>query len=219
MWTASDPTIRWCILLFISFSVLPSQCASTEESYKYITVPPLLHVGNPTQPYQLTNFTGPNAYHNWASENQDICTLTLLQGYVKHGFFVEAGGYDGENLSNTLYLERYHNWTGLLIEPNPHLFRRILPLNRRCAAVNAGISTVANRAIEISFKLAGPLGGIVTHLTPAHDTRIKNELKSADNTSWAHLAEGEVVEICQRSTRRTLRYPLYLCLFCICCTL
>ncbi len=157
----------------------------------------MLHFGDPSKPYQLKNFTGPNAYHNWASENQDICTQTLLQGRVKNGFFVEAGGYDGENLSNTLYLERYHNWTGLLIEPNPLLFSRILPLNRRCAVVNSGISTVPDRAINISFKLAGPLGGIVDHLTPKHQLRITNELLSKDHTSWAHTTEGsgEVVTV------------------------
>lgn len=152
----------------------------------------MIHFGDPTKPYNLQNFTGPNAYHNWASENQDICTLTLLQGYVKRGFFVEAGGYDGENLSNTLYLERYHNWTGVLIEPNALLFNRIRSLNRRCAVVNAGISTIPDRAINISFKMAGPLGAIVSH-----NSRIDNELQSHDSNAWAHQAQGhgEVVTV------------------------
>ena len=194
---ANWSTTSVCLVLSFFFLLLANTSFATENSYKYITASPVLHFGDPTTPYKLKNSTGPNAHQNWASENQDICTLNLLQGYVKNGFFVEAGGYDGENLSNTLYLERYHNWTGVLIEPNPHLFRRILPLNRRCAAVNAGISTVAHRAIEISFRLAGPLGGIVSHLTSTHETRIKNELRSTDNTSWAHLTEGqgEVVSV------------------------
>ena len=37
------------------------------------------------------------------------------------GFYVEAGAYDGEELSNTLLFELYRNWTGLLVEPNPEV--------------------------------------------------------------------------------------------------
>ena len=38
------------------------------------------------------------------------------------GFFVEAGAWDGVYLSNTLFLERQRNWTGILIEPNNEAF-------------------------------------------------------------------------------------------------
>jgi hypothetical protein len=31
------------------------------------------------------------------------------------GVFVEAGAYDGETFSNTLYLEKRLGWTGLLV--------------------------------------------------------------------------------------------------------
>ena len=35
------------------------------------------------------------------------------------GFFIEVGGADGYTQSNTWYLEKYKNWTGVLVEPNP----------------------------------------------------------------------------------------------------
>ena len=41
----------------------------------------------------------------------------------KSGFFIEAGAADGEWFSNTLYFERHHGWTGLLVEPNPDLLQ------------------------------------------------------------------------------------------------
>ena len=41
----------------------------------------------------------------------------------KNGFFVEAGAFDGEAFSNTLLFELKHNWTGLLVEPNPDLYQ------------------------------------------------------------------------------------------------
>ena len=35
-----------------------------------------------------------------------------------NGFFIEVGGADGVTQSNTIHLERYKNWTGVLVEPN-----------------------------------------------------------------------------------------------------
>ena len=44
---------------------------------------------------------------------------------IKNGFFIEAGAYDGEIGSNTLLFELKHNWTGLLVEPNPDAFKML----------------------------------------------------------------------------------------------
>ncbi|CAG0887687.1 unnamed protein product [Darwinula stevensoni] len=45
-------------------------------------------------------------------------------------FFVEAGALDGRTISKTLYLEENYGWTGLLVEPNPHLFQKMTTQNR-----------------------------------------------------------------------------------------
>ena len=47
-------------------------------------------------------------------------TPSLVQ--VKDGFFIEAGADDFETDSNTLLFELEHNWTGILVEPNPTIF-------------------------------------------------------------------------------------------------
>jgi FkbM family methyltransferase len=46
--------------------------------------------------------------------------LEALIGH-DHGFFVEAGGFDGYTQSNTYYLERFRGWRGVLVEPMPEL--------------------------------------------------------------------------------------------------
>ncbi len=54
----------------------------------------------------------------------------MLGGDRKRGFFIEAGAYDGERLSNTLLFEIKHQWSGLLVEPNPEAFQKLKHKNR-----------------------------------------------------------------------------------------
>ena len=57
-------------------------------------------------------------------------TEQLFEKY-KTGFFIEAGAYDGEFLSNTLSLEEKRNWTGLLVEPDQDSILKIKSKNRK----------------------------------------------------------------------------------------
>ena len=43
----------------------------------------------------------------------------LFGGKLKGGFFLEAGSHEAEAFSDSLYWELNHNWTGLLVEPDP----------------------------------------------------------------------------------------------------
>jgi len=49
----------------------------------------------------------------------------------RNGFFIECGALDGETRSNTLYMERYLDWTGLLIEADPLNFAQMVQKNRK----------------------------------------------------------------------------------------
>ncbi|XP_050523899.1 uncharacterized protein LOC126895745 [Daktulosphaira vitifoliae] len=69
--------------------------------------------------------------------------IAKIIDYSKGGFFVECGALDGETRSNTLYFERFHGWTGLLIEADPLNFAQMLKKGRRaylsptCLSVNS----------------------------------------------------------------------------------
>lgn len=64
------------------------------------------------------------------AQDQWVLTQQYLQlGQNAPAFFVEIGAHDGVRHSNTLTLERYYGWTGLLVEPNPRLFN-LLKQNR-----------------------------------------------------------------------------------------
>ena len=56
----------------------------------------------------------------------------------KQGFFVEAGACAGEQISNTIYFELKHNWTGLLVEPNPDFYQKLFKIKRNAWILPTG---------------------------------------------------------------------------------
>ena len=44
----------------------------------------------------------------------------------RNGFYIECGAFDGVNQSNTWFFEKVLNWHGILIEPNPRYFKKLL---------------------------------------------------------------------------------------------
>jgi hypothetical protein len=69
--------------------------------------------------------------------------------HQKNGFFVEAGGLDGERSSNTIYFEKKFGWTGFLIEMDPSYYLQLRGKNRQCYTANACISP-ENYAMTVS---------------------------------------------------------------------
>ena len=75
-------------------------------------------------------------------------------------FFIEAGAYDGILGSNTLRLELNPMWTGLLVEPNPDLYKITKSRGRNCWTSPSCISTKPHSEI-VDFDAAGQIGGII----------------------------------------------------------
>ena len=73
--------------------------------------------------------------------NKQVRHLVDLFGRQRKGFFIEAGAYDGEMISNTLYLEKKMGWTGLLVEPNPDAFAELVNKRRRAHLFGHCLST------------------------------------------------------------------------------
>ena len=73
------------------------------------------------------------------SAGQANAIMRILHGQ-ENGFYVEYGASDGEFLSNTLFMERYKNWTGLLIEPDPDSYEGLLSRKRKGWHVPACLS-------------------------------------------------------------------------------
>merc|ERR1719347_1352512 len=65
----------------------------------------------------------------------------IYGGKLKNGFFIEAGSYDSEFHSDSLYFELNHDWTGLLVEPHPLAFQEGLVKRRKATSIQTCLST------------------------------------------------------------------------------
>ncbi|ESN99713.1 hypothetical protein HELRODRAFT_176473 [Helobdella robusta] len=78
-----------------------------------------------------------------------------------NGFFVEAGGLDGERSSNSIYLEVVKKWTGLLVEADAFFYTQLMGKNRNSWSINACLGS-DNYVSQMTFNdEAGGTGRIV----------------------------------------------------------
>lgn len=123
---------------------------------------------------------------------QDKLVDNILNGKT-NGFFVESGAYDGVAGSNSLYFELNRGWKGLLIEANPHLYRKIIDnSNRNATVIHAGVSPLKTPTM-LSFRLAGPLGGFVNLMSTGHEMRIAKEI--AEKQPWMLGEDGDDIQV------------------------
>ena len=94
-----------------------------------------------------------------------------------NGFFVEIGANDGVLFSNTLFFEKYRSWSGLLIEPNPDQFEKILK-NRKSKSLNISISDIEGEMVFNKVSGYGQqLSGLVLKYDPKHVERINKTIE------------------------------------------
>lgn len=96
------------------------------------------------------------------------------------GFFIEAGANDGFAQSNTYYLEKMRNWTGLLIEPEPRLAAECRK-NRRQPVIEAALVEAVRDGTPVELHVAGLM------------STVSGALGSADATE-AHVRAGLAVQ-------------------------
>lgn len=91
---------------------------------------------------------------------QDDWILRMLR-FKGDGFFVEIGGHNGVENSNTILLERIFGWNGMIVEANPRWHRAICRNRNVPAFNNAAFSRSGER---LKFVDAGAIGGLVDYL-------------------------------------------------------
>ena len=71
------------------------------------------------------------------------------------GFFIEAGANDGITFSNTLFLERFRDWRGLLIEPIPELAARCRENRSKCIVEQCALVADSSGPREAPMRYCG----------------------------------------------------------------
>jgi hypothetical protein len=111
----------------------------------------------PTAPASLLDTDA--AARKFSTAGQDEAVHRLL--HEKHGgFFVDIGAGDGMTGSNTLWLERQHGWTGLLVEADPANCRAIDALNRNSWRLCACLAKDDSQEVARASATAGGLTGL-----------------------------------------------------------
>lgn len=54
--------------------------------------------------------------------------------YANNGFFVDIGAADGFTASNTFLLEKFYNWAGICIDPNPVFLQSLYNCRNSCVS-------------------------------------------------------------------------------------
>lgn len=106
---------------------------------------------------------------SYAQAHQDQVVLQLIQNATKQKsksstsyYFIDLAANDAKEYSNTLVLERYPEWNGLCIEPNPIYWYGLS--HRKCTVVAALVGGNDNESQSqppVQVKFRGVYGGIV----------------------------------------------------------
>lgn len=70
--------------------------------------------------------------------------------FQRNGFFIECGALDGDETSNTLYIERHLGWTGLLVEADQIAVPDLIATNRQSWMVPNCLS-ISPQVSEVTF--------------------------------------------------------------------
>ncbi len=101
---------------------------------------------------KLIYFSRNNEFFNYVYKNRKISRsqnfqdlfVSYFSNNKKKGFFVEIGGGNGVDISNTYILEKKFNWDGIICEPNKIWFSKIKK-ERKAKLITKPITKICER--------------------------------------------------------------------------
>lgn len=117
------------------------------------------------------------------SEQDKYLEESVFKGF-KNGFFVDVGAHDGISINNTLYFEKYNNWTGINIEPIKSVYDRLI-INRP-TNINLNLAVCNNDGTTEFYCNVGyteMISGIKDNFDQRHLNRLMNENQQKGSTT------------------------------------
>lgn len=87
------------------------------------------------------------SYNSQSGEDEYLNTKYFKN--MRRGIFLEMGALDGVTFSNTKFFEDSLEWNGILIEPNPVQFKKLVENRPKCKLYEALVSDIPG---EVEFR-------------------------------------------------------------------
>ena len=92
----------------------------------------------------------------YSQHGEDGVVQALLKHIpIQHQFVVEFGAYDGDYMSNSRHLIKDHNWSALLIEPDPRFYKKLYKLYQDNPRIKMFNEFIYKENINQLFKRGG----------------------------------------------------------------
>jgi len=112
----------------------------------------------------------------------------IFKGY-KNGFFIDVGAHNGKSINNTLYFEKYNNWTGINVEPIKKVYNDLLVNRPNCININCAVCNNDGKTEFICNKgYTEMISGIKNTFDRRHIQRLQIENKQHGSTT-------EIIEV------------------------
>ena len=161
--------------------------------------------GKPLQLKELKTFDKMGGQYGQPFAAENILNLDTTNVKKAKGFYIEAGAAGGEFIANTLLFEKKHNWTGLLVEPNPDLLRELLSKHRQANILPHCLSTKPEVEI-VKFDVSKYVSGI-ENPGKARPSRLESQDK--DRASLFYEREIEVIFFIQNKLTKKVHPELW----------
>jgi FkbM family methyltransferase len=130
-----------------------------------------------------------------SQDNQDKYLEECVFKGLKNGFFVDVGAHDGISINNTLYFEKYNNWTGMNIEPIKSVYDRLIV--NRPANINLNLAVCNNDGTTEFYCNIGyteMISGIKDNFDQRHLNRLANENHQMGSTTELIIVNTKKLE-------------------------
>tara|TARA_B100000575_G_scaffold294364_2_gene309859 strand:+ start:7804 stop:8463 length:660 start_codon:yes stop_codon:yes gene_type:complete len=144
----------------------------------------------------------------YSQDNQDkYLENCIFKGY-KNGLFMDIGAHDGISFNNTLYFEKYNNWTGINVEPIKKVYDKLLINRPNNININSAVCNNDGTAEFLcNTGYTEMLSGLKNNYDPRHLERLVRENKQMSSITELIKVDTKKIEtICDEYNIKHINY-------------
>lgn len=143
-----------------------------------------------------------------SQQNQDkFLEDNFFKGF-KNGVFIDVGAHDGVTINNTLYFEKFNNWSGINIEPIKSVYDKLLVNRPKAVNLNCAVCNSDGTAeFIINSGYTEMLSGLKNQYDPRHFNRLDRENKHhGSSTEIINVPTKKLETICDENNITHVHY-------------